>query len=257
MKKVAVLLFVFSCSCAVWAQSVSHGSVSEDDRISVVPKEKFPVPPPPKEGPSAKRLSTKQAGVPEKDIDGVSFTGGDDGTVKALEQAVREIQDAKRQARTKDLKKVAEEKKIPGLVFDAKDLPLTLPVSKVPEGELVGAIPSGTFKDGRWTGITRYFKLNDGTLIELTERDLHATRGRLFMSPANINTEIKGKPARAAALYDSAGRKIRQVVWVNGPKFYELYVLSPEVKTGGGDAVKKAAPVDHSAISYARAVDQP
>ena len=246
MSRWIVGVFGVLVATSLWAQVLPHGSVSEDDRVSIVAEDEIPGGVPPK----FQRQTKKQ--IPVKDVDGVSFVGDQDyGLIRGLAGMVAAIERASSQVSTKGAKKAVADERLYGLVFDAEDIKLTRPMAEVPEGKLIGATPSGTFKNGRWTGIARYDRLNDGALVELTEQDLSAMRGMLYMVPESINTEINGKPAQATVFHDASGRGIRQVMWVDGPKSYRLLVLPPAQAEQGG-AIPKGHQPDRSAIALAR-----
>ena len=209
MSRWIVGVFGVLVATSLWAQVLPHGSVSEDDRVSIVAEDEIPGGVPPQ----FQRQTKKQ--IPVKDVDGVSFVGDQDyGLIRGLAGMVAAIERASSQVSTKGAKKAVADERLYGLVFDAEDIKLTRPMAEVPEGKLIGATPSGTFKNGRWTGIARYYRLNDGALVELTEQDLSAMRGMLYMVPESINTEINGKPAQATVFHDASGRGIRQVMWM-------------------------------------------
>lgn len=242
MKSSAVLIFCLPLCSLVLAESPRFGSVAPSDRVAIVSEGEMPGGEPP-------GLRASKKSLVKRDVDGVSFLGEDDGLIDGLERTVEAIGRVKGQIRSKGLDRSIRNEKLYGLVFDPSEIKLTLPMADFKEGDLIGAKPSGTFKNGLWTGITRFYRLEDGALVEIVETDLSAVRGRLYMVPESINTEINGKPAIAAVLKNAVGREIRQVVWVHGPKAFELRLLKPSLSKKG-EGHKK----NYDAISMARSL---
>lgn len=223
------------------------------DVLSIVPASELPGGMPPEfQASRRKQLITK-------DVDGVSHVGEDAALAEGIENAVAAIERVRAHSRIKGVARAIRDERLPGLVFDIDDIPLTMPAVSMTQGVLVGAKPAGTLIGERWTGLTRYLRLDDGALVELTETDLASVQGRLYLVPEAINTEINGKPAVAAVLKNASGRSVRQVIWVNGPKSFELNVLEAAPPKSRDAALKQAQdtkpPVN--AIEMARSLKQP
>lgn len=227
------------------AESPKFGSISPEDSVSISAEQDWPGGMPP-------ALQSARRRPVVKDLDGVSFVGDDEGLIDGLERTVSAIGRVKQQISSKGLDQAIRSEKLFGLVFDPAEIRLTLPMAVFDQGHLVGAKASGTFKDGKWTGITRFFRLADDSLVEIEETDLAAVRGKLYMVPESINTEINGKPATAVVLKNAAGREIRQVVWVHGPRSFVFRLLPP---ARSKKALSPSAGNDHhDAISMARSL---
>ena len=161
------------------------------------------------------------------DIDGLQFVRNDQ-EVAAMVRTFEMIGRARERADAVGAEAASREFQIPQLALSVKDLPLTGPVAHPPFGTALAVTPAGSWKNDRWTGLARYFRMGDGTWIELSERDLAASRGMLYLTPAMVNVDINGKPASAMAFVDGSGRRLRRVIWVRGPRLYELTVLDPQ-----------------------------
>ena len=161
------------------------------------------------------------------DIDGLQFVRNDK-EVAAMVRTFEMISRARERADAVGAEAASREFQIPQLALSVKDLPLTGPVAHPPFGTALAVTPAGSWKNDRWTGLARYFRMGDGTWIELAERDLAASRGMLYLTPAMVNVDINGKPASATAFVDGSGRRLRRVIWVRGPRLYELTVLDPQ-----------------------------
>ncbi|MDO4683345.1 MAG: hypothetical protein Q4B17_11250 [Lautropia sp.] len=243
--KPALPAFFLALGNLALAQTPNFGSISPEDRVSITAEQDLPGGMPPIEA-SSRRKPVK------KDLDGISFVGDDEGLIEGLERTVSAIGRVKQQIKSKGLGQAVRDERLFGLVFDPAQIKLTLPMAVFDQGQLVGAKPSGTFKDGKWTGITRFFRLEDGSLVEIVETDLASVRGRLYMVPESINTEIHGKPATAAVLKNASGREIRQVVWVHGPKSFEFRLLPPSRSTKSTSLPDNNG--SHNAIEMARSL---
>ena len=100
--------------------------------------------------------------------------------------------------------------------------------------------------------------MGDGTWIELSERDLAASRGMLYLTPTMVNVDINGKPASATAFVDGSGRRLRRVIWVRGPRLYELTVLDPQSGSNhAGDTRGGGTLAGRSVLDMARMTGHP
>ena len=247
------LLLAASCASAIAAPLPEPAS---DDLLSIVPANALPG------GIPAKFQGSARQQAVTRDADGISLVGEDAGLAQGIERTVAAIKRIRAQMKTRGIASAIRDERLPGLVFDLDEIPLTRPAIHVPSGMLLGAKPAGTRLDAHWTGLTRYYRLADGALMELTETDLAAVQGRLYLVPEAINTEIHGKPGMAAVLKNAEGRRVRQVIWVSGPKSYELNVLEPADTPSTAEAARQAdntppAARSVSAIALARALKQP
>lgn len=163
----------------------------------------------------------------ETDLDGLHFVRNDDEIRAALGTFSR-LDDALKRADTEGMEAAAKAQSLPGLVADARTLPLTAPLVAAPFGSAVAAIPSGPQKEGRWSGVQRYYRIGDGTRILLVQQDLAVTGGAQMLPAASVNASINGQPAAASAWVDGSGRRLRQVQWVLRGRKVVLTVLDPE-----------------------------
>ncbi|GFO76168.1 hypothetical protein BPLS_P3800 [Bathymodiolus platifrons methanotrophic gill symbiont] len=63
------------------------------------------------------------------------------------------------------------------------------------DGELLGAHTGGSYRDGKWTDISRYYKFDDLGVVELSENDYLTSGGRMQMTQELINEDVNGRPA--------------------------------------------------------------
>lgn len=210
------------------------GRVAPDDRIRIVAPQ--PASSPAHGTASAEKDVANSHAVPARgkgapdagtDIDGLQFVRNDQ-KVADMVRTFEMISRARERADAVGAEAASREFQMPGLALSVKDLPLIGPVAHPPFGTALAVTPAGSWKNDRWTGLARYFRMGDGTWIELAERDLAASRGMLYLTPAMVNVDINGKPASATAFVDGSGRRLRRVIWVRGPRLYELTVLDPQ-----------------------------
>lgn len=81
----------------------------------------------------------------------------------------------------------------------------------------------------KWSGVERFFEVDGGGRMRLTEFDMGATNGKFFMLKEAINARVHGKPAISKVFRDSAGQTVEEVVWVNGPML-NILTYSPKVQ---------------------------
>jgi hypothetical protein len=52
-----------------------------------------------------------------------------------------------------------------------------------------------------------------------------------YMNKAAVNTTVAGKPAISMVFTDDQGRRVEEVLWVNGPKLYTV-TYAPNLQSG-------------------------
>ncbi|HEX8612205.1 MAG TPA: hypothetical protein VF800_13030 [Telluria sp.] len=136
----------------------------------------------------------------------------------------------------------------PMVVRSLNDLKIGFGPAGVRSGKLIGVVPQGTIVGGGWTGIERYFQIDGAGYWRLSENDMSLTGGMFYMNKAAVNTTVGGKPAIAKVFTDDHGKRIEEVVWVDGSKFYML-TYAPDLQPGRFSAMKTNAGVSASALA--------
>jgi hypothetical protein len=103
--------------------------------------------------------------------------------------------------------------------------------ASVRSGKLIGVAPQGTIVNGAWTGVERYFQIEGGGYSRVSETDMAASGGMFYMNKAAVNTTVAGKPAISMVFTDDQGRRVEEVLWVNGPKLYTV-TYAPNLQSG-------------------------
>lgn len=104
----------------------------------------------------------------------------------------------------------------PEVYSKLSEMKLTFTPAILARATLLAATPSGTKINGNWTGVERFFRLPGEGLVQLTEIDLKATNGKLFMLKESMNARINGAPAVAKIVSSDDGQTIEEIVWMNG-----------------------------------------
>lgn len=208
----------------VLIDSEKYGSFSSGDRASIVRVEDSPFYDP------GKRNNEKRRKVVKKDR--VSEVVRDDRLINSEVRTVEAIRRVIETAPALGVKQAAIKEGVPGLVLSEGEIPLTTSIASFPGGRFLAAAPSGTLEKGRWTGIGRWFEMEDGSIAHLTETDLDSSNGRVFFTPEGINAEVHGKPASTVDFDGENGRFLERVLWVYGKKNYLLMLLRPERSIG-------------------------
>ncbi|GAW87493.1 conserved hypothetical protein [Bathymodiolus platifrons methanotrophic gill symbiont] len=102
--------------------------------------------------------------------------------------------------------------------------PANLEATPFTEGELIGAHISGSYQDGKWTNISRFYKFNDLGLVKFFENDYVTSRGSVQMAKELINEEVNGVPAIYRVNVSNSGAALTLVSWATDSKDYELSV---------------------------------
>lgn len=107
-------------------------------------------------------------------------------------------------------------------------IPASLVQTPLAHAELVGTKPSGAFNNGRWSGITRYFRVQGLGLIEFSEDDYVSAGTRLALAEEALDTEVNGTPAMSEAALSSDGRAKASLYWVTPERAYKLVLLADD-----------------------------
>ena len=227
------------CTAAAFVCSAAFGhppppmpgpAKGSTDRVLLVGAHQMPLPPPPAE---LRRLQNK------------SMTKADDGfsTVDRSPQHVRQFMNDLEvvkgaQSSAEEATAFAEAMKsgkaipsAPMVVKSLGELKLGFSPAAVRSGKLIGAAPQGTLVNGKWTGVERYFHIEGSGYSRVSETDMAASGGMFYMNKAAVNTTVAGKPAISMVMTDDHGRRVEEVLWVNGGKLYKV-TYAPDQQTG-------------------------
>jgi hypothetical protein len=203
---------------------------SGTDRVILIGAEHMPFLPPPLAG---MRTMQKTIGSARKDEDGVSIN-----VDKAFPEYTRlfmnELEAVKvRQSIAADATAFGGAPS-PGAAIVVKslsDLTLSFSAAAVPSGELIGAMPFGPKVNGAWTGVKRYFRIDGGGYLCVSETDMAAINGMVFLFKSVVNTTVANKPAGAAVFIGKHDQRIEEVMWVDGGRLYKV-TYAPDQQAG-------------------------
>ncbi|WP_221900045.1 hypothetical protein [Bathymodiolus platifrons methanotrophic gill symbiont] len=102
--------------------------------------------------------------------------------------------------------------------------PVNLEDTPFKEGELIGARISGSYQDGKWTNISRFYKFDDLGVVKFFENDYVTSKGRVQKAKELINEEVNGVPAIYRVNVSKSGAALTLVSWATDSKDYKLYV---------------------------------
>jgi hypothetical protein len=136
----------------------------------------------------------------------------------------------------------------PLLVGKLTDLKVGFVPAAVRTGKLIGAVPQGTIVNGAWTGVERYFEIEGGGHSRISETDMAASGGMFYMNKAAVNATVAGKPAISMVFTDDQGRRIEEVLWVDGPKLYKV-TYAPNLQPGRYGMMKANTAVSAFALA--------
>jgi hypothetical protein len=119
----------------------------------------------------------------------------------------------------------------PIVVNKLTDLKIGFVPANVRTGRLIGASPQGTIVNGAWTGVERYFEIEGGGYSRISETDMAASGGMFYMNKTAVNATVAGKPAISMVFTDDQGRRIEEVLWVEGRKLY-VVTYAPTLQSG-------------------------
>lgn len=101
-------------------------------------------------------------------------------------------------------------------------------LSKTPlkDGVLLGAVPTGKISSNGATGVSRTFRLTDGSLIEFSEDDYVAAGTKIRLIRETLNTNVNGSLGiiSSARAEDGSGRSMLH--WVTPKRSYRITRLA-------------------------------
>lgn len=121
------------------------------------------------------------------------------------------------------------EKVIPKLAFKPVDLTAT-PFSKL---ALLGGLTDRPVSGKGASALYRAFKTESDQTVYLMEWDMSVGGGDVFWKPEDEPERINGVPARLDVLQTTSGKTISLFTWVEGRRFYELWI-DANVRQGSG-----------------------
>jgi hypothetical protein len=136
----------------------------------------------------------------------------------------------------------------PLVVSKLADLKVGFTPASVRTGKLIGVAPQGTIVNGAWTGAERYFQIEGGGYSRVSETDMAASGGMFYMNKAAVNATVAGKPAISMVFTDDQGRRIEEVLWVDGPKLYKV-TYAPNLQPGRYGMMKANTAVSAFALA--------
>lgn len=219
MKKIIAIICALSVSSVLAQQNAepSHGEGS--DRLEIVGLENMPIPVPPSEAVKMKNT------VSVRSVDGFS---SDELSPDTVQSFFNSFTTAKTFASNSGPGASPQRRTSPTAYKNLSDLSLTFQAGRVPMGKLVAVAPSGTMIGQKWTGVERFFEIDGGGRMRLTEFDMGATDGKFFMLKEAINARVHGKAAISKVFRDASGQTVEEVLWVNG-HMLNILSYSPKV----------------------------
>jgi hypothetical protein len=136
----------------------------------------------------------------------------------------------------------------PLVVSNLADLKVGFKPASVRTGKLLGVAPQGTIVNGAWTGVERYFHIEGGGSSRISETDMAASGGIFYMNKAAVNATVAGKPAISMVFIDEQGRRIEEVLWVDGAKLYKV-TYAPKLQAGRYGMMKANTAVSAFALA--------
>lgn len=185
-----------------------------NDRVLLLDAHQMPLPPPPAE------LLKMQGKSMMKAEDGFSVL---DKAPERVRQFMNELEVVKGRQSGK------APPTTPMVVNSLGDLKLGVSTAAVRSGKLIGAVPQGTIINGAWTGVERYFHIEGAGFSRVSETNMAASGGMFYMNKAAVNTSVAGKPAISAVFTDDGGRRIEEVLWVDGGKLNKV-TFAPDMR---------------------------
>lgn len=220
MNKIIAIICALSASNVAAQQYAGPSRGDGSDRIEIVGLENMPVPIPPTE---ADKMKTA---VSVRSADGFSAVEFAPDTVQSF---FNSFTTARTIASNSGPNTNPQRRVSPTAYKNLSDLSLTFQAGRVPIGKLIAVAPSGTMIGKKWSGVERFFEVDGGGRMRLTEFDMGATNGKFFMLKEAINARVHGKPAISKVFRDTAGQTVEEVVWVNGPML-NILTYSPKVQ---------------------------
>lgn len=100
-------------------------------------------------------------------------------------------------------------------------------------GKFLGGIEEGGNVDGKWTGLTRLYKIPGLGTVKLEESDYVTAKSGIQLSKELINSDVNGNPAIYTASESASGKALTNIEWVTKNKEYNLSVDQNAAKIKG------------------------
>jgi hypothetical protein len=246
MKSISYIAIAVASSAAFAQSPPSSPNPESKDRIQLVGLGQMPLPLPKSE------LQRLQAPTAKAD-DGFSNLSNDPDHVRQFFNNLEIVKG--RQAGAREAENFAEmitsgksAPTAPLVVGNLSDLKVGFTPTSVRTGKLIGVVPQGTIVNGAWTGVERYFQVEGGGYSRISETDMAASEGMFYMNKAAVNATVAGKPAISMVFTDDQGRRVEEVLWVNGPKLYTV-TYAPTLQPGRHGMMKANTAVSAFALA--------
>lgn len=234
-------------STAAFAQSPpASPKPTSKDHVQLVGLDQMPLPVP---KPELSRLQAPMA----KASDGFSNLSNESNRVRQFFNNLEIVKG--RQASAREAEGYAEMitsgralPTAPLVVAKLTDLKVFFTPASIRTGKLIGVAPQGTIVNGAWTGVERYFQIEGGGYSRISETDMAASGGMFYMNKAAVNATVAGKPAISMIFTDDQGRRVEEVLWVNGPKLYTV-TYAPTLQPGRYGMMKANTAVSAFALA--------
>lgn len=236
-----------AASATAFAQSPPASSkLTSKDHVQLVGPGQMPLPVPKSE------LQGLQATM-DKASDGFSNLSNEPNRVRQFFNNVEIVKGQHASAREAEsfAEMITSGKPVPTaplVVSELTDLKVRFTPAAVRTGKLIGVAPQGTILNGAWTGVERYFQVEGGGYSRISETDMAASGGMFYMNKAAVNATVAGKPAISMIFTDDHGRRVEEVLWVNGPKLYTV-TYAPDLQPGRYGMMKANTAVSAFALA--------
>jgi hypothetical protein len=234
-------------STAAFAQSPPTWSApTSKDHVQLVGPGQMPLPLPKSE------LQKLQASTAQAD-DGFSSLSNEPDRVRQFFNNLEIVKGHQASAREAEsyAQMITSGKSVPTaplVVSNLTDLKVGFTPAALRTGKLIGVAPQGTIVNGAWTGVERYFQIEGGGYSRISETDMAASGGMFYMNKTAVNATVADKPAISVVFTDDQGRRVEEVLWVNGPKLYTV-TYAPNLQPGRYGMMKANTAVSAFALA--------
>lgn len=250
MKNIICIGLAFASASACAQSLPASPQPTGNDRVQLVGPTQMPLPLPTAELQKLKASASQSA---SKADDGFSNLSNEPDRVRQFFnnlEIVKGLQATPQEAEnfTRMIERGKSTPTAPLVVRHLADLKVGFTPAAVRTGKLIGVAPQGTIVNGAWTGVERYFQIEGGGYSRISEVDMGASDGMFYMNKAAVNTTVGGKPAISMVFTDAQGRRIEEVLWVNGPKLYTV-TYAPTLQSGRHGMMKANTAISAFALA--------
>lgn len=101
------------------------------------------------------------------------------------------------------------------------------------EGKFLGADQNGAYVDGKWTGLTRLYKITGLGTVKLDESDFLTGKPGVQMDKDLVNADVNGHIASYTVGESASGKAFTNITWITKTKEYNLSVDQNAAKIDG------------------------